>query len=197
MQCPYCKKDDKVVKRGIRKNKYVAKQQYWCNGCEKYFVEHDGFQGMTYPKEIIVKALHLYAEGLSLSKIRDYIWQHEGFYLYDSRILYWVRKYARMLSKFESTMEPRVKGRIHTDDVQVKVKKTRYYLINSLDSETKYNLASTFTKHRSKRVCRKHFGKIKMKVVAQVKEVWEKERENRLRIESLLHLSQINLKVTR
>jgi len=40
---PYCKKDGKVVKRGKCKNKYVKKQQYWCNGCGKYFVEHDSF----------------------------------------------------------------------------------------------------------------------------------------------------------
>jgi len=176
MHCPYCKKDDKVVKRGTRKNKYVTKQQYWCNRCEKYFVEHDGFQCMTYPKEIIVKVLHLYAEGLSLSKLRDYIWQHEGFYLYDSTILYWVKKYARMLSKFESTMKPRVKGRIHTDEVQVKVKKKRHYSINSIDSKTKYNLASTFTKHRTKRVCRNHFKKIRAKIGTQVKEVWDREK---------------------
>lgn len=126
---------------------------------------------MTYPKEIIVKALHLYAEGLSISKIRDCMWQHEGVYLYDSRILYWVRKYARAFSQFESTMKPRLKGRIHTDDVQVKVKKTRYYSINSPDGETKYNLASTFTKHRSKRVCRNHFKKLKNKIGSQAKEI--------------------------
>ena len=91
MRCPYCKNDDKVVKRGKRKNKFVKKQQYWCKRCKKYFVEHSGFQGMTYPKEIIVKSVHLYGEGLSLSKVRDYIWQHEGFYLYDSTILHWVK----------------------------------------------------------------------------------------------------------
>jgi len=176
MYCPHCKKDDQVVKRGRRRNKYVTKQQYWCNRCETYFVEHDGFQGMTYPKEIIVKTLHLYAEGLSLSKIREYMWQHEGFYLCDGTILYWVRKYARMLSQFESTMKPRVKGRIHTDEVQVKVKKKRYYSINSIDSKTKYNLASTFTKHRTKRVCRNHFKKIKARIEAQVREVWEREK---------------------
>lgn len=45
---------------------------------------------MTYPKEIIAKTLHLYVEGLSFSKIRDYINQHEGYYLYDGTILYWV-----------------------------------------------------------------------------------------------------------
>jgi len=186
MRCPYCKMDDKVVKRGVRKNKYIAKQQYWCNRCGKYFVEHDGFHGMTYPKEIIVKALHLYGEGLSLSKIRDYMWQHEGFYLYDSRILYWVKKYARILSQFESTMKPRVKGKIHTDDVQVKVKKTRYYSINSIDSKTKYNLALTFTRHRSKQVCRKHFKKLKSKIGDQVKEVWKKEKDKPVKERELI-----------
>ncbi|MDI6855618.1 MAG: hypothetical protein QMD21_02380 [Candidatus Thermoplasmatota archaeon] len=139
--------------------KYTTKQQYWCNRCEKYFIEHDGFEGMTYPKEIIAKALHLHADGLSLSKIRDYVYQHEGYYLYDSTILYWVRKYAELLSKFERKLKPKVKGRIHTDEVHVKVKGKSYRPINSIDSKTKYNLAVTFTEHRTKEKCREHFKK--------------------------------------
>jgi len=177
MHCPYYKKDDKVIKRGKRKNKYVKKQQYWCNGCEKYFVSHDGFQGMTYPKKIIVKALHLYGEGLSLSKTRDYIWQHEGFYLYDCTILYWVKKYADLLSNFESSLKPKVRGRIHTDETYVKMKGEGHYSVDSIDSGTKYDLATTFTKHRSKLMCRKHFKKLKVKIGDQVKDVWKKEKD--------------------
>ena len=64
---------------------------------------------MMYPKEIITKTLHLYAEGLSLSKIRDYMWQNEGYYLYDSVILYWVRKYSRLLKNFEKKIKPEIK----------------------------------------------------------------------------------------
>ncbi|MGC9061084.1 MAG: hypothetical protein ACP5JR_07650, partial [Thermoplasmata archaeon] len=165
------------MKRGTRKNKYVTKQQYWCKRCKKYFIEHDGFEGMTYPKEIIVKTLHLYAEGLSLSKIRDYMYQHEGYYLYDGTILYWVKKYARLLSNFERKLKPKVKGRIHTDEVYVKVKGRSYYSINSKDSKTKYNLATTFTRHRSKKKCREHFGKIKMKINEQVVGIWRREKD--------------------
>jgi len=72
---------------------------------------------MSYPKEIILKTPHLYAEGLSLSKIRDFIWQHEGYYLYDSVILYWVRKYAHLLKDFERNLKPEIKGRVHMDEV--------------------------------------------------------------------------------
>ena len=186
MHCPYCKNEDKVVKRGKRKNKYVKKQQYWCNRCKKYFVEHNGFQGMTYPKEIIVKAVHLYEEGLSLSKVRDYIWQHEGFYLYDSTILYWVKKYADLLSNFESKLKPRVKGRVHTDEIYVKVKGKRYYSVNSVDSGTKYNLATTFTKHRTRKKCREHFKKLKGKIGDQVKEVWKKEKDKPVKERKLI-----------
>ena len=185
MKCPYCEGKD-VIKQGMRKNKYVVKQLYFCKECKRTFVERDGFEWMTYPKEIVVKALHLYAEGLSLSKIRNYIWQHEGYYLYDSRILDWVKKYANLLSKFEGTLKPRVKGKIHTDEVYVKVKGKKYYSINSIDSGTKYDLANTFTEHRSKWVCRKHFNKLKDKIGDQVKEVWKKEKDKPVKERKLI-----------
>ena len=95
MFCPYCMDDDSVQKRGIRNNKYIKKQQYWCNKCKKYFVERDGFEYMTYPKEIILKVLQLHKEGLSLSKIRDNICHYDRFHLYDATILNWIKKYAK------------------------------------------------------------------------------------------------------
>ncbi len=61
-------------------------------------------------------------------------------------------------------MKPKVKGRVHTDEIYVKVKGKGYYSINSVDSKTKYNLATTFTKHRSKQKCRAHFKKLKNKI---------------------------------
>lgn len=177
MECPYCKTEKNVVKRGIRKNKYTTKQQYYCKKCKKWFIEHDGFEGMTYPKEIIVKVIHLYIEGLSLSKIRDYIYQHEDYLIYDSRILYWVKKYAKLLSEYEGKLKPKIKGRIHTDEVCVKVKGKQHYAINSIDSKTKYNLAGTFTKKRSKEKCREHFKKLKDKIGEQIKERWIAEKD--------------------
>ena len=94
MLCPICKSSENVIKKGIRKNKVVNKQKYFCKNCKAYFIERDGFEYMTYPREIITKVLHLRAAGLSLSQVREYIYQHEGYYLYDSVILYWEKKYA-------------------------------------------------------------------------------------------------------
>ncbi|MCX8173148.1 MAG: DDE-type integrase/transposase/recombinase [Thermoplasmata archaeon] len=169
--------EDKVVKSGVRKNKYVTKQRYLCKRCNKRFIEPDGFQHMSYPKEIVVKVLHLYVAGLSLSKIREYVYQHEGFHLRDSVIGYWIKKYAHMLSTFEKTLIPKVKGRIHTDEVFVRVGTDTFYSINTIDSKTKYILATTFVKKRTKLSCRVHFKKLKEKIGAQVKERWKKERD--------------------
>jgi len=126
MRCPHCG-SSRLKKAGKAKNKYVTKQAYRCLDCKRYFVERDGFEGMTYPKEIIVAVLHLFVEGLSLSKIREYMYQHHGYRFTDGSILNWVRKYANLVEKFERKRmpKPKVKGRIHLDEVEVKVGKKR------------------------------------------------------------------------
>jgi len=127
MKCPHCGSSH-TKKAGKAKNKYVTKQGYRCHDCKRFFVERDGFENMTYPKEIIVMALHLFVEGLSLSKIREFVYQHHGYKPADSTILDWVRKYARIVRKFERKRmpRPRVKGRIHLDEVELKVGKKRF-----------------------------------------------------------------------
>ena len=176
MDCPYCGGED-IVKAGKRYNKYVEKQLYRCNSCRRRFVERDGFENMTYPKEIILKTLHLYAEGLSLSKIRDFIWQHEGYYLYDGVILYWVRKYAYLLEKFEKKLKPKIKGRIHMDEVILKEKGKKIYDINAVDGKTGYNLWHLLTDSVSLIAFRNFFEDLKGKIYDQCIERYEKYRK--------------------
>ncbi|MCK4347567.1 MAG: hypothetical protein KAW47_03025 [Thermoplasmatales archaeon] len=70
-----------------------------------------------------------------------------------------------------------MKGRIHNDETYIKVRGERYYSVDSIGSGTKYDLATTFTKHRSKLMCRKHFKKLKKKIGDQVKDVCKKEKD--------------------
>jgi len=126
MKCPHCG-SSQTIKAGKKKNKYVAKQGYRCKDCERFFVERDGFENRTYPGKIIALVLHLYVEGLSLSKIRKIVWQHHGYRPADSTILDWVRSYSELLKRFERRQipKPAVKGRIHLDEVELKVGKKR------------------------------------------------------------------------
>lgn len=71
MKCPDCG-SERVKRAGKYGGKYKTSQGYRCKDCKRFFVERDGFEGKHYPKDVIVQALHLYVEGLSLSKIRDF-----------------------------------------------------------------------------------------------------------------------------
>ena len=51
-----------MIRAGKLRNKYVTKQGYRCKDCRRYFIERDGFEGMTYPKEIIAAVLRLYRD---------------------------------------------------------------------------------------------------------------------------------------
>ena len=131
---------------------------------------------MQYPKEIIAKVLYLHSEGMSLSKTREYVYQHEGYKPYNDAILRWERKYGNLLSRVSDKAKPKVKGRIHTDEKYMKKKGKVRYQISSVDSKTKYNVQETFVKTRSKEERRRHFKKMKSKIGDQVKETYEREK---------------------
>ncbi|MBS3064788.1 MAG: hypothetical protein J4472_03165 [DPANN group archaeon] len=94
--CPKCKSKN-IWKRGFRKNKHSKKQKYHCKKCSHWFIENDGFERMRNNKKIIVKAIHLHNEGLSLFQIQDFLWQHEGVKITRQAVGYWCNKYSVFL----------------------------------------------------------------------------------------------------
>lgn len=55
-------------KAGKQENKRTVKQGYWCKDCNRY-LERDVFEHEHHLKHIICAALHLFAEGLSLTRL--------------------------------------------------------------------------------------------------------------------------------
>lgn len=176
MKCPRCG-SERVKKAGKLRNKWTVKQGYRCKDCNRYFVERYGFEHKHYPKHIICAALHLFAEGLSLAKVRDFLWQHSGFKPADSTILDWVKCYSGRLSKFERMLEPEVKGRIHVDEVVVKVRGRRCYVLHAVDSKTRYCFEGTLERHRNTEAYEDFFKRLKRRVGRQIRGVFERERE--------------------
>ena len=94
--CLKCKSKN-IWKRGFRYNKIGKKQKYHCKDCGFWFIEDDGFKRMRNKKEIIVRAIHLHNEGLSLFQIQDHLWQHDGVKVTRQGVGYWCRKYSVFL----------------------------------------------------------------------------------------------------
>jgi len=97
--CIFCNKSSNIVKAGFRLNQTGKKQRYLCNNCNRSFVPEDGFRKMKTPKELVVKAIHQYNDGLSLSKVKNHLNQHESISRSRVAILSWVKKYSAALKK--------------------------------------------------------------------------------------------------
>ena len=176
MKCPSCGSEN-IKRAGKLRNKHVVKQGYRCKNCKRYFVERDGFEHRSYPKHIILQALHLYAEGLSLAKIRDFLWQHFGFKPADSTILDWVKHYSKLLGRFVHRVKPKVRGRIHVDEVVVKVKGRRCYVLHAVDSKSKYCLEGSLERHRNTGAYEGFFKHLKRCLRDQIRVRFERGRD--------------------
>ena len=102
--CPNCK-SFKIVKQGFRRNKSSKKQKYQCKECGSYFVVNDGFKRMRVKPEIIVRAVHMYADGLSLSKVQNHLYQHDNVKVSRWAIAKWVKKYSDSIKKTKSKIK--------------------------------------------------------------------------------------------
>ncbi len=96
IKCSKCKSKD-VRKRGFRFNDSGKKQKYQCFNCKRWFVEDDGFKRMRHKKEDIVRAIHQHADGFSLSKTQNHLWQHDGVKVTRKTISDWSKKFSIFL----------------------------------------------------------------------------------------------------
>lgn len=95
-ECPNCRGLD-IIKRGKRYNKSGVKQLYRCNECRSTFVEPDGFERMRHKKEDIVRAVHMYNDGMSLFKTQYHLYQHDNVKVTRWTISKWNKKYSDFL----------------------------------------------------------------------------------------------------
>ncbi|MEE8358008.1 MAG: IS6 family transposase [Candidatus Hydrothermarchaeales archaeon] len=160
--CPYCRQKAFVVKNGRRRNKNSKKQKYRCNRCKRDFTPDDGFLRMREKKQHIVEAVDLYERGLSLQKVADHMWQHHRLKVSPETIRNWVRKFSRKIKGFVSTLKPEIKGRVHADEVILKVKGEKCYYWGAKDAVTRFRLSTAWTRKREyKRGAKELFRKLK------------------------------------
>tara|TARA_Y100000031_G_C8189151_1_gene370488 strand:+ start:137 stop:427 length:291 start_codon:yes stop_codon:yes gene_type:complete len=85
------------VKNGFRKRNVRTKQSFLCKSCGKQFVEPDGFERMRYDPKVIVRAIHMHNDGMSLFKTKNHLWQHDNIKVTRWTISQWTKKYSHFL----------------------------------------------------------------------------------------------------
>ena len=110
MRCLNCK-SEKIIKRGFRYNSVGKKQKYFCQKCDKWFVENDGFKRMRHDPKIIVRAIHMHNDGLSLFQVKNHLYQYDNVKVSGEAIRLWTKKYSIFL-KSDNKTKTKIKGKI-------------------------------------------------------------------------------------
>lgn len=141
------------IKYGRRKTLTGYRQRFLCKHCGKRFTKPE-FKWLHSKPKIVLQALSLYAQGLTLREILIELKQPKS----QSTIWNWIVRYARTLFRFVCRLKPKKVFQLHVDELFLRMKKRFYYLFDSIDAETRF---STFTleMHRSTVNAREIFDK--------------------------------------
>lgn len=169
VSCPKCN-SEKTKKRGLRQTQNRGKiQRYFCNQCRKSFVIDDGFFRMRNTPKKITLSLDLFFRGVSTRKVQEHL---SAFYPSncDHRtILRWIVKYSKMIHSFTNKLKIKCGEELQIDEMEYKTKGKKSWFIDSIDTKTRYMVASEYTKIRGQKELTSVLKVAKQKTDRQIK----------------------------
>jgi transposase-like protein len=160
--CPNCK-SDKIMQKGIRKNKSGTKQRYKCSDCGSYFVL-DPAKGIKGNARILCLALDMYYKGNSLRDIQDTLYQSFGLKLHHETIRRWNNRFMSKINTYTDQLKPQTSDTMHIDEQMIQIGKDNEYCWNAMDNKTRFLLATQITKIRRIKDARGIIQKAKTKL---------------------------------
>lgn len=137
MRCKYCGSESLIKKGFVRK-----KQLYKCKDCGHRFYLDGKFAGMKTDKHLIVSALNLYFDGLSLRKTQRNLKQIFGETVSQVTILNWIKKYSKLVKEFVMILTPQLSGYWHEDETVLKCEGRNVWFWEMIDEDTRFLVAS-------------------------------------------------------
>jgi putative transposase len=153
--CQICG-SNKIVKDGLRHNKYGDIQVYYCKSCGEHFTINLGFERMKSTPQIITSALQLYFSGASLRKCAEFM-KLQGVKVSYVAVYKWINKYVALMDKYIEKLTPQVSGTWRADELWLKIKGDKKYLFAIMDDETRYWIAQEVAGSKYKHDARRLF----------------------------------------
>ncbi|MCL4437152.1 MAG: IS6 family transposase [Thaumarchaeota archaeon] len=155
--CKFCQSAD-VVKHGMKGNL----QRYLCKECGHHFVDNGNeLPRMRVNQHIVVAAMNLYFEGLSVRKVQRQLRDILGEEVNQGTIWIWVQKFSALAAEYARTLTPTVSGKIHHDETVVKIDGSNRWFWEAIDEETRFLVASYLSNSRSLAETYQQFKRIK------------------------------------
>jgi len=147
-KCPHCKSEE-VVKRGTFETKAHGKQQrFFCKKCGKKFIVRTGFYRMRNNAQKITASIDLFYNGLSTRKVQAHL---KAFFPHNASnvsVYNWVIKYSKKISKFADSLKLKVGKELQIDEQSHNRMGDQNWLIDSIDTQTRFVVASNFHESR-------------------------------------------------
>lgn len=144
--CKFCGSMN-IVRNGTRRG-----TQYWlCRNCGRGFVDNEALPKMKYPIKAVASAVYQYYAGLSLNEIRRHIDQQYNFLPSDSAIYGWVTRFTQTAIDEAKKHTPKVGDVWVADETVLFIGGDKYWLIDIIDRDTRYLLATRLSKTRDRK----------------------------------------------
>jgi len=165
--CPHCKSEE-VVKRGTFETKAHGKQQrFFCKKCEKKFIVRTGFYRMRNNPQKITASIDLFFQGLSTRKVQAHL---KAFFPHNASnvsVYNWVIKYSKKISNFSDGLKLKVGCELQIDEQAHARLGKQNWLIDSIDSKTRFVVASSFHISRGQEEIKGVLSMVKQKTLDQ------------------------------
>jgi len=158
VRCKYCGSEN-TIKRG----RVNGKQFHSCKECGHAFLDNGTFPKMRIEQEIIVTALNLYFDGLSVWKVKRQMAKVFKVKVSQMTVWKWVIKYSRLVNEFISTLKPQLSGVWQADETTVNCRSKNgdkfKWFWQIIDAETRWIVATHLSGDRSSEEAIKLFKK--------------------------------------
>lgn len=124
-------------------------QYYICKSCGKKFSSIDTYPNMRYDKNLIISALTYYYSGMSLKNITTTFSDLYNVNLPKSTVWRWLMKYTGLVNDYIQMLHPKLSIMWIADETVIFVQGAQYWLWDIIDTETRFLIASHFSRTRT------------------------------------------------
>jgi transposase-like protein len=144
VSCRFCGSTD-LSKYGTHKDN----QYYLCKVCGRKSSGINTFPKMRYSKDLIIRALTYYYNGMSCRNICHTFNDMRGLDLSHSTIWTWIIKYSEIVNNYVMFFEPYLSNVWIADETVVDIWGEKYWFWDIIDTKTRFLIASHLSKTRT------------------------------------------------
>lgn len=142
---------------------YKDTQYYLCKFCGTKFAGIDAYPKMKYSKELIIKTLTYYYNGMSYKNINQTFNDLNQINLPKMTLWRWVIAFSKIVNNYVLTLRPELSDIWIADETVIDLWGEHYWFWDIIDSETRFLIASHLSKTRTELDATKLFMMAKLR----------------------------------